>query len=59
MAVRWNLADPTREAFASQRKLPPEHLARMRLLWSVMRMWMEWSYAWERWPEFHRDQKNV
>ena len=27
-----------------------------RLLWSVMRMWMEWDYAWERWEEFHRSQ---
>jgi hypothetical protein len=19
-----------------------------------MRMWMEWTYAWQRWAEFHR-----
>lgn len=59
LAVRWNLADATRDSFTNQKKLSPEHLARMRLLWSVMRMWMEWTYAWERWPEFHRERKNV
>jgi hypothetical protein len=53
LAERWNLADAVRESSASQTRLPPEHLARMRLLWSVMRMWMEWTYAWQRWAEFH------
>ena len=57
LAERWNLADAARESFTSQSRLPPEHLARMRLLWSVMRMWMEWTYAWQRWPEFHQDAK--
>jgi hypothetical protein len=57
LAERWNLADAARESFMSQSRLPPEHLARMRLLWSVMRMWMEWTYAWQRWPEFHQDAK--
>ena len=19
-----------------------------------MRLWMEWTYAWQRWPEFHQ-----
>ena len=32
----------------------PAHLQKMRSLWSIMRMWMEWTYAWQRWPEFHR-----
>jgi hypothetical protein len=54
LAGRWGLADATRAAVSAQAKLPPEHLARMRLLWSLMRMWMEWTYAWQRWPEFHR-----
>ena len=30
-----------------------EQLAKVRLLWSFMRMWMEWTYAWKRWDEFH------
>ena len=54
LAATWGLADTTRMSVENQTKIPPESLARMRLLWSVMRMWMEWSYAWERWDEFHQ-----
>jgi hypothetical protein len=54
LAEQWNLRDVARESFASKTRLPAEQLARMRLLWSVMRMWMEWTYAWQRWPEFHQ-----
>jgi hypothetical protein len=57
LAERWKLADAARESFTNQSRLPPEHLARMRLLWSVMRMWMEWTYAWQRWSEFHPEAK--
>jgi hypothetical protein len=53
LAQRWNLADATRESFAQHTQMPPEHLSKMRMLWSFMRMWMEWTYAWQRWPEFH------
>jgi hypothetical protein len=53
LAQRWGLADAARESFAHQTKLPSADLAKMRLLWSVMRMWMEWTYAWSRWSEFH------
>lgn len=55
LGERWGLADATRDSMERQQKLPPEHLAKMRLLWSVLRMWMEWQYAWDRWPEFHRE----
>lgn len=58
LARRWGLADATRESFEQQTKLPVEHLAKLRLLWSLMRMWMEWDYAWKRWPEFHRRDSN-
>ena len=54
LADRWGLAEVMRSSLESQRKLPAESLAKMRLLWSVMRMWMEWTYAWDRWPEFHQ-----
>jgi hypothetical protein len=53
LAQRWNLADAAREAMQQQTRIPPQSLGRMRLLWSFLRMWMEWTYAWERWPEFH------
>ena len=36
-----------------QAPLTGDQLAQMRSLWSVMRMWMEWTYAWDRWVEFH------
>ena len=55
LGERWGLADATRDSVERHEKLPPAHLAKMRLLWSVLRMWMEWQYAWDRWPEFHRE----
>ena len=53
LARRWGLDMAAREAQAMQTRLPADQLERMRLLWSVMRMWIEWSYAWRRWNEFH------
>ena len=53
LGARWGLASAAKEAISQQSRMAPEQLAKMRLLWSVMRMWMEWDYAWERWPEFH------
>ncbi len=53
LARRYGLDMAARESAAQQSRIPPEHLERMRLLWSVMRMWMEWAYAWQRWNEFH------
>ncbi len=54
LAERWGLAEAARLTMDRQTKLPPQHVNKMRLLWSVMRMWMEWNYAWERWAEFHQ-----
>ncbi len=53
LARRWGLDMAAREAQALQTRLPADQLERMRVLWSMMRMWMEWSYAWRRWNEFH------
>lgn len=53
LARRWGLDMAAREAQAMQTRLPADQLERMRVLWSMMRMWMEWSYAWRRWNEFH------
>jgi hypothetical protein len=55
LAGRWGLADATRSSVAQQTQIPAKHLARMRMLWSVMRMWIEWTYAWQRWDEFHQE----
>jgi len=55
LAERWGLRDATAAWLQQQSRLPQQQLAKMRLLWSLMRMWMEWTYAWQRWPEFHDD----
>lgn len=53
LSERWGLSEATKKSAEDQTKLPDEHLSRMRLLWSMMRLWMEWTYAWNRWEEFH------
>ena len=53
LASRWNLADVAQASVSRQEKLPTKSLGRMRMLWSFLRMWMEWGYSWDRWPEFH------
>lgn len=53
LAARWKLDVAARESVAKQEKIPVENVAQMRALWSVLRMWMEWTYAWQRWSEFH------
>lgn len=53
LAGRWKLKEVV--DLASQQKGPvsDENLRKMQLLWSVLRLWMEWTYAWSRWAEFH------
>jgi hypothetical protein len=53
LADRWSLARNLGGELSQPSALPPEQLSRLRMLWSFMRMWMEWSYAWQRWDEFH------
>lgn len=53
LAARWNLARNLGGGLSQPSSLPPDQLSRLRLLWSFMRLWMEWSYAWKRWDEFH------
>ena len=52
-ASRWGLRAAAQQSVTQQGAIPPDQLTKMRSLWSVMRMWMEWTYAWERWSEFH------
>ena len=54
---RWGVKDAAKSAVELNGRIPTEHLAKMRLLWSLMRMWMEWSYAWDRWAEFHQNEE--
>ena len=53
LGERWGLKTAAQATQQMQGKLSPEHLSKMRLLWSFLRMWMEWQYAWSRWVEFH------
>ncbi len=53
LAKLWGLTSATQESMNAQSKLPPEQVSKMRILWSVLRLWMEWDYAWKRWEEFH------
>ncbi len=57
LARRWGLDMAARDSVAQQSKLAGDQLEQMRLLWSVMRMWMEWNYAWCRWEEFHSEKE--
>ena len=53
LAERWGLRTEANTSFAQQTAMSSESMAKVRLLWSLLRMWMEWSYAWDRWREFH------
>ncbi len=53
LSERWELRSAAVESMQQSSPLAQESLSRMRLLWSFLRMWMEWSYAWQRWQEFH------
>lgn len=53
LAERWQLRTAALGTVQQTGKMPDESLSKMRLLWSFLRMWMEWTYAWERWSEFH------
>ena len=53
---RWGLTTAAQASQQNLNKMSPDHLSKMRLLWSFLRMWMEWQYAWSRWAEFHDPQ---
>lgn len=52
LSAQWGLKDAAEMSFRAQEKIGDQYLTKMRSLWSLMRMWMEWTYAWQRWPEF-------
>jgi len=53
LSERWGLKTAAEASLHQQSKMSEQQLIKMRSLWSVMRMWMEWAYAWERWAECH------
>lgn len=54
LAERWGLKGALQNSVTQQAGVPASELAKMRSLWTLLQMWMEWTYAWERWPEFHK-----
>ena len=53
LAERSGLRQEVNSSAAAERAISNDGVAKMRLLWSLLRMWMEWCYAWDRWQEFH------
>lgn len=56
LAKNWGLTEATQQSMNEQEKLPQDQVSKMRTLWSVLRLWMEWDYAWKRWDEFHPNE---
>lgn len=55
LAERWGLRQEVTSSAAAEKAISSDGVAKMRLLWSLLRMWMEWCYAWDRWQEFHEE----
>lgn len=45
LAALWGLTAAAQTWLTQSAQLPKAQLMRMRSLWSVMRMWMEWDFA--------------
>ena len=54
LAVRWDLARRLASEGGQAKPPDPEQLKRLKLLRSFIGLWHEWTYAWQRWPEFHQ-----
>jgi len=52
LAATWGLTSAAQTWLTQAAQLPKAQLTRMRSLWSVMRMWMEWDFALSN---IHRD----
>lgn len=59
LADRWQMARELGAGVMQPSRLAPQQLARLKSLWSFLRMWTEWSYAWNRWDEFHSPATSV
>ena len=53
LGEKWGLAAAAQKDPADGPALNATHVAKLRLLWSLMRMWMDWDLAWRRWGEYH------
>ncbi|WP_437186361.1 hypothetical protein SH668x_003510 [Planctomicrobium sp. SH668] len=55
LAQKWGLKAATETSVRENSQLNTEQLSQMRILWSLLRLWMEWTYAWNRWSDFHNN----
>ena len=53
LGEKWGLAAAAQANPEDGPALSAQHVAKLRLLWSLMRMWMDWDLAWCRWPDYH------
>ena len=53
LGEKWGLAAAAQANPGDGPALSAAHVAKLRLLWSLMRMWMDWDLAWRRWPDYH------
>jgi hypothetical protein len=53
LAERWGLRQEVSSSAEAAKAISNDGVAKMRLLWSLLRMWMEWCYAWDCWAKFH------
>ena len=53
LAERWGLRQEVSSSAEAAKAISIIGVAKMRLLWSLLRMWMEWCYAWDCWAIFH------
>ena len=53
LAERWGLRQEVSSSAEAAKAISNNGVAKMRLLWSLLRMWMEWCYAWDCWAKFH------
>ena len=53
LGEKWGLAAAAAADPAAGPALSGDHVAKLRLLWSLMRMWMDWTLAWDRYPDHH------
>lgn len=55
LSERWNLKAIGEAGLKLSATSNDPVMRRVQLLWSACRLWMAWTYAWERWDFYHSD----
>ncbi|QDT15185.1 hypothetical protein [Alienimonas californiensis] len=53
LGEQWGLAAAARANPEEGPALSQAHVAKVRLLLSLMHLWTNWDLAWRRWPDYH------